>query len=674
MSIPLAILVSLATGLVVAGLLYRKRPPGKGMWPLLLALRALLIAGVVLLLFNPTWPVTEVKTLYPRLYVAMDRSESMSMGPDGPVLEEKANRAKMALEQALEGVAEVVPLHFTDEVEKGWGTGFAGAQTKLDAPISWLKTGTDQRLLAGLVLITDGISTRGSGAGQLQPNFPLYMLWQGDTLPKPDVALQSVITNPVAIAGKSIPMEISIAANDLTSPSIDVAVKDAAGNVLYAERWTLPTGKGRVVRRQISLPPLAVGTYPLEVQVEPLAEEQNTSNNKAYVSIVVEPFRKRVVLVYEAPHPDVALFKDAIAEMQSVEIEVVSVKELQEALRPNDLLLAIGQSSEAFVSKGLNNHPGPQCWVLGGASFFELSLWEGAFAWSSSMRTTEFIYPEWQASSPLSWEAPSGWNPPPVSGKAGQITKGGARPAAFVRVGNLVSEAPFMAVIQYPHHGVVIPAGGFWRWKLHEGLKPEWKGTSHQLIQAIIRHLEAEATAEVLRLQVAPQFSVGEAIQGDVILTKPGGGPWLGEKVELVLEGGGTRQEQVLTQQQAVQPFQWKAVPAGVYALKAKTQVEQGGKPFAAEAVVRVEDWNAEAQNLYTDPAVLRRVSSLSGGRAVPLDAAEDLAKSLADTMPPAIRQSFTRYQNLRSAWWYFLILVILASTEWLLRRLGGKL
>ena len=148
----------------------------------------------------------------------------------------------------------------------------------------------------------------------------------------------------------------------------------------------------------------------------------------------------------------------------------------------------------------------------------------------------------------------------------------------------------------------------------------------------------------------------------------------MGEKVKLTLEGRGIKEEVVLTQQQAVQPFQLKSMAAGSYVLKAATVAEPGGKPFTAQVVIRVEDWNAEAQNLYTDPVALRRLASLSGGQAAPLEAAGTVADRVKDTLPPAIRQSFTRYQNLRTSAWFLVFLVILATAEWMLRRLGGKL
>jgi len=109
----------------------------------------------------------------------------------------------------------------------------------------------------------------------------------------------------------------------------------------------------------------------------------------------------------------------------------------------------------------------------------------------------------------------------------------------------------------------------------------------------------------------------------------------------------------------------------GVYTLKIDTRV--GGKPLAAEHRFEVLRRDLESLEVLANHGLLRQMSSLSGGKFVPLERLGDLLKELRVTTKPKQQDTVTHVKLSEDLRWPLIAaLIALLCAEWAFRKRKG--
>jgi hypothetical protein len=628
-------------------------------------LRALIVAGVLMLIFNPTWNVQQVQVILPRVFVGLDRSQSMLENADSADLEVAFQQAVQQATSRWKDRAEVQPFWWGESAHLEMGQGFRAPVTRLDEPLVKTLNASDGRAAAALVF-TDGIALRGLPLEYLPPLAPVHWVGVGDTTRVPDVALGSVVMNQTALANKTIPLEVTVLANDMNVQRGTLRVVDADGVDWLRESIDIPAGSNRVVRRMWRLPAKPAGQYPVRVLLEG-TDDVAKGNNSRFINIEVVESAKKVWLLSNAPHPEIGFLRRVLTQLPQFEVATAAFDERPAPWSAGDILVVIPTQIE--VPAEVRNHRGPQLWIVSQSNGF--SLWDNAVQWKPLIRNPEFIEPIWKSGHWLNWSAPATWEVPPLSGQAGTLTGRGVSTVAEIGIQGVASQAPLLALVNDPHHGALLFGQGLWRWAMHDQRDQQGDATV-SLVQALMGFLEAEPDEEIIHIEINPTFAAGEDVRGAIRVQRPGGGAWLGAQVRLEARGAGQEVRKTIVIESESQPFQLGSLPEGAFRLSATLAAES--KVYAQATGFEVAAVNAEQSDLRARMPEMRAHAAQNNGGFYAFDQWESALEAMEEQLPAGRRQVFVQQTDLRQQVWWSILVLLMMAAEWLLRKWSGKL
>ncbi|MBR9824710.1 MAG: hypothetical protein GYB36_02770 [Alphaproteobacteria bacterium] len=302
--IPLALLYGLlATGLLILVFGAIQRLSG-WLW------RGLTLAGIGLVLANPSL-VEEERELLPDIaLVVTDTSESMQIG--------ERNQAAGSMVDALRAYAENDNQLELVEVE----TRTAADGTALFDTVSAALAGIPQDRLAGLILNTDGqIHDAPGDAEALNLDAPIHQVMPGDRRAGDRrLIIEEAPRYGIVGQGASFRLLVEDSAVDGTA----MVTFRFEGGAPQSHRIAI----GRSIR--IDVPVERRGQNVIEIEVEPGPQELSLVNNRAAVSVNGVRDRLRVLLVTGEPHNGARAWRDLLKSDPSVDLVHFTI------LRPPD--------------------------------------------------------------------------------------------------------------------------------------------------------------------------------------------------------------------------------------------------------------------------------------------------------------------------------------------------
>jgi len=284
-------------------------------WAAIIALMATGLAGVLLILLNPTWleqlPPPSGK---PRLTLLVDASASMSTAdlPGGKSRYQEATRLAAALESDLRREFDVQARAFSAAASPVQVADLADLRP--DALVTdlaeALRSATGEERLQGqaIVLLSDGSHNAGGPAQVLQAvrlaramAAPVYCRTLGGATQVRDMALDLVTPQDVAFAGQNVSIEARLTHKGLAGGRTSVTLH-ADGKELSRQEVTLPPEEPVTVRFEVSQPRKGLARY--EVKAGAVPGEATAGNNEAVFVLrtVDEPIH--VLLLEGKPYWD----------------------------------------------------------------------------------------------------------------------------------------------------------------------------------------------------------------------------------------------------------------------------------------------------------------------------------------------------------------------------------
>ena len=178
-----------------------------------------------------------------------------------------------------------------------------------------------RKIIAGAVIFTDGQINQGSlpSSFDLKPTFPIHIIGVGDTIPMIDLAVQSIDAPPVVVKGEKIDLDVLISSLGNISERINVTLFH--GDRLIGSKVINVSGHGGRDQVRFRVEPAIVGETSYRVQVSALADEINIQNNRQIVRIHILKDKYGIAMLTGAPNYNTSILKHYIGENQKYELD-----------------------------------------------------------------------------------------------------------------------------------------------------------------------------------------------------------------------------------------------------------------------------------------------------------------------------------------------------------------
>ena len=655
-------------------------------------LRFLLVTALSFLLLGPMFRalLTELET--PIIVIAQDNSESVYSGKDTSFYNGAYGEKINGLIDQLSADHEVKTYSFGETVREGMPLDFTDKQTDISELINELDVLYSNRNVGAIILASDGMYNKGMNplyaAGLDQLDAPLYTLALGDTTLKKDLVVQKVAHNQLAYLGNDFPIEVLVHAGQCKDEPTQLrVVKDGA--VIQTKPIQI---KSQTFLETVPLVLNAEekGIQHYTIELVPVADEISTVNNYMDIYIDVLDNRQQVLILAEAPHPDIRALKAAIESNKNYELEVVLVSDQRHPVftteaaiqKYNLVILHQLPATSRKALKLVNSIMESEIPVLGivgrksninaiNAMPFGVSIKKSG----GRINEVEAVVNKESKLFSLGPEMESNIsNYPPLQAPFGEYSLDpGVHVLLHQKIGRVVTAQPLLLFNAREKVKRGIIAGeGIWRWRLREYQVSRSHEAFDQLVSKVVQYLSLQEDKSPFRVMSKNQFLENEKVifEAEVydetfaLTNEPD------VNINIANEEG---KQFPFVFRRVGEAYQLDAgrMEAGVYSYQATVRV--GEKVHTETGVFSVKPIQVEAVRSVADFRMLNTLALKKGGQMVAAQDMELLAELInnQESIKP-IAYTTTLLEELIHLKWIFFLLLSWASVEWFLRKRNG--
>ena len=675
-------------GLAFAATLYWRDTTFKEQSPMLNkilgVLRWLTATIIAVLLLSPVLKssVTEIKK--PVVVLAQDVSESIAVAvKDTPQYKSQFE----ALKTALGDKYDVKTYSFGEKVREGVDFQFKDKLTNTSDLVKNVYDLYSNQNLGALVIASDGIYNEGSNPlyAAAKLNAPVYTVALGDTTPKRDLIVKRVFHNNIAYLGDKFNIQIDVAADNCagSNTTLTVAKLDASGNPSVVNTTPISINKNDFFStKEVTLEASQAGVMRFRVAVTSVSGEATTVNNVKEIFIEVLDARTKILILANAPHPDLAAINEGIVLNKNYTVSIGYVNDLKVNVADYDFVIlhqvpSVTNSGDAALNI-LNSKKTPRLYIVGAQSDCrKLTTLQNMMTLSADGRNMNDVQATVNGAFNLftldnTFNQFPNFNP--IQSPFGEFKEaGGGQVLFYQKIGKVDTKFPLIMLGE--SNGIrtgIITAEGLWKWRLFDFAQHQNHELFDGLMSKIITYLSVKEDKRKFRASTDKNmYRENEPIQFSAELYNNSYELINDADVRVILTNSEGKQfPYTMNKEGRAYALNTGVLPVGNYQYKATTSV--GGQQLEAGGAFSVQPIQLELYETTADHAVLRALANQFGGSMVyPKDMASIADSIKARTLKP-IMYTTNKTESVMNLKWIFGLLILLLATEWFLRRYFG--
>ncbi|GAB3920815.1 vWA domain-containing protein [Larkinella terrae] len=684
-SSPWWLLLCLAVGAGYAFALYQRNSGWSQRMNLALAaFRFLVVSVVCFLLLNPLIRSTQTITEKPKVVLAIDNSESMTVGGRAQL-----NRALEAADQLRERLTsddiEVSVQTLGDSLVTGdlKTIPFNQRTTDLSNLLGGIRNSYEGRNLTDIVLISDGIANQGLSPTFGRYNFALHTVGVGDTIPKRDVQLKDAVANKIAYLGNQFPIQADVVSYGFQGKNGTVVLRQ---NGKELSRQTVNFNRPETFQ-QLTFQTFSnqKGMQHYVIEVLPQSGEFTPRNNRRDVYIDIIDGKEKILLLALTPHPDVKALRSIIEKNQNYELDIRILNggtaEIPDKVYDLVILHQLPDNlnaGAAAVQKALQKNT-PVLFILGNQSGLQsfnglnpvMQITAGG---GQTDKVTGRFNPDFRQLNLDAQKLTLLDRLPPVLVPFGDFKLSpGSEVVLWQQVGSVRTSKPLLAINSTAQRKAAVLAGeGLWEWRLEEFAITDNQAVVDELFQKVMQLISIKEDRRKLRVYpIRNEFLAGEKVTFETEMYNDIYEKLFDRPVRLEI----TNERDVprsfnYTPTSNNSRFEVSSLPEGVYRFRATASLNGRTESATGEFIVREQQF--EAINTTADHLMLRQLAQQTGGRFYNAATLSSLADDLVKKKPPGRLSSNEELNELINLRWLFFLIVVLISVEWGLRKYHG--
>jgi len=650
---------------------------------LLTVLRFLSTTIIAFLLLAPMVKMTIHKKEKPVVVFAQDNSESILYNRDSAFYKNQYAVSVKKLIDELGKDYDIRLYDFGDRLRSPLSFGFSDKQTDISSIFSEMQSVFANRNVGAVILASDGLYNNGKNplysAANIQ--FPVYTIALGDTNRYRDLIVSGLNFNKVTFLGNNFPVELLISAFKAKGQQSVLSVFHN-NELLYTKNIII--NDDRFYQNiNIQLPAKEPGMQRFRVVFSPIQGEENLINNSRDFFVHVLDSRQKILILAEAPHPDLSALKQSIETNDNYKVDVIMADDYNSSFAGYGLVIlhqlpSLKHSERFFKDEITRNHV-PVLFILGGLtnlnSFNNLNT--GLILNTSKTQTDEAL-PEMNNSFTyftLSDEIKRAVQEyPPLNTPYGDYKVfTSSSVLLYQRIGSVITQKPL--ILFNKDAGLVngiITGEGIWKWRLYNYMKEENHNAFDELINKTVQYLSVKGNTGLFRVFVKNVIPENEETEFEAELYN--------ESYELINEAevhltiyNSENKKYEFTFGKTDKAFHLNAVyfPEGEY--KYSATVVNAGKTYGQKGAFYVAAVNLEAINTIADHALLNKLAKEHDGTMIfpgEISRLPEILKKRNDIKP--LSYTIKNYSELINLPLLLLFIIMLLSAEWFTRKRSG--
>lgn len=684
------ILLCVVLGTIYTSLLYirnKNKTYSPTLTKVLFTIRLFSVTLIAILLLAPMVRQTVNETEKPIVIIAQDNSESIIHCNDSSYYATDYLRQMEQTQARLKEDYELASYTYGEKVtiltEDGKPS-YKERHTDISELITEIGNRYHNHNIGAIVIAGDGIYNRGIHPADALTGIraPIYTIALGDTSERRDASIADIRYNKIAYLGNRFPLEVRVVASQLEGEHKTLTISHKS-KVIHSRKLEY-TSNHYDHTEQFVVEASDPGIMNIEIEIGHADKEETYRNNSCNIAVEIIDSRQKIAIVANAPHPDIAALQQSIAKNQNYEVTCHLISDLTKIDKSYDLLILHNLPSQRhyLTQEHLSQiKETPTIIVLGSETDInrlnktELGLRIHTRLTKNNEVTptvnkdfTHFTLEEKIEQSLIQW-------PPLVSPFGEYHLIGNSQTLLTAKIGTVVSEQPLISLTwQDEIRRTFITGEGLWRWRLTDYQMSGTHDNFDKLIEKIITCTSLQLKKEKFHVTAGPTYSEGTDTEIQAELYNDNYETVNQPDAQLKLtDSEGIQKEYPFSRTGTTYRINLGCLPAGTYQYAASASLN--GTNYNKTGYFIVESFNNEIQTLKANHSLLNTLSSTTGG--------EMLYPQEISTLPERLQKrediqsvvyTQTRYKELLNTPLLLIIIVILLSTEWILRKYNGEL
>ena len=693
------VVLCLLLGAIYSFVLYylpvgNKRPdfPRKVIIPLSI-LRFVVVSVLAFLLLAPLVSRQVREREKPLVIIAQDNSQSPILSKDSTYYRTSYADAMLRLHKSLADDYEVRSYSYGSQLSKLDGKpSYSELETDISSMLMQLGGLYEGRNVGAFIISGDGIYTHGADPVSIahRYTFPIYTIALGDTTVQCDASLLNIRYNRETYVGRKFPLAITVAANRLKGERQRLTVEQRLPS---STQWTTLftkdiayTSNRFSTTETVLLSAEKAGMQVYRVSLTVADGEATSNNNSSLLHVVVRDNRQKIAIIAATPHPDVAALRRSIEKKDGYETSVFVAGDLamQQGNWDQYDLVILHQlphsASDVALCRSFYDAHVPFVHILGPQTDLKAfnTLSSGVTIstnLNNSVDATASVNRSFTHFA-LSQDVQNTLEQfPPLRAPFGDYHCSSAiQPLLYSKIGNIASDQPLVAVGNNGDVRIAFVFGeGLWRWSIQSEASGDPDPAFDQLLSQLVVYTTTQVKQNPLRVSHRDVYRADEHIvlgaefyDQNMQLTNV---PELRVRIKPLQAAVEEKPaEYIFTRTSSAYSANIGSLPEGSYSYAATTTFS--GKTYSTNGTFMVSRVNAEETNLTANHSIMNTLAVNSGGRlAYPSDV-DSIAEWLkARNDVKTVIHTHTFHTPLISTWWILVLIVLLMSTEWALRK-----
>ncbi len=650
-------------------------------------IRFITVFILTLLLLEPVLKHHNEKIEKPIIVFAQDNSESILLNKDSSYYKGNYKDSLKLLVKKLAASFDVNEFSFGSSVQPGFTFDYTDKVTNFGHLFTELNARYYGRNVGAVVIASDGILNTGSNPIYSNPGFNnivFYAISLGDTSLQKDIAIQNVNHNRMVALGNSFPIEVQLLAKKMIHTNLKLTVLKNQ-EVLIDQELNV-NNELETITLPFILEAEEAGKIKYDVKISETEGELTFQNN--YYSFYVDVLDdiKKVLIIAEAPHPDIAALKWAINDNFNREIEISLLKDYNENLDEVDLIILhkLYEKASADVSSLIKKSRAAKIPVLHitGAQldidFFnnlntgvEIDRHSGiidaiphvnnnfnSFIIGSEMKKQIEKYP-----------------PLKIPFAADYKIKNKSSVLIHQNLNGEITDYPLVAISENNNYREGLILGeGFWKWKMNEYLKNDNAEVFKSVFTKLIQFLISTNKKDRFIIDVDQAFNENEPIQffGEIYNKNYELVNDADINLEIINDSGEVFNKVMVNNGRGYNLFINQLDP-GKYLYSARTQL--GDEEFTKKGSFNINEVRIEFLNSEADPVFLNQLVAPHNGVVFTPNNMQNIYDSILKRKDiVSISHHSNVFDDVVKWKWIFYLFITLLSIEWIFRkRIGMK-
>jgi len=654
---------------------YRRDVQRSTSFPWLTALlRSLVILATLALLLAPPITITKNYTEKPIIVLLQDNSSSI-----GPALGSDSATYRKDVTTLINKLSEqykVVAWGFGSSVKTDSLFNYAQPATDIAAALSAAQEYYGVQNLGAVILATDGRFNQGLNPlyQQLALKCPLYTVGIGDSQMKKDLRILKAYANKSVVLNSNFEVRADIAADLCKGYNNAVQLKEGDKTIA-----TLPLAiNSDKFDRTITFTVKAdqPGLHHYVLSLPPTDSELLTANNKKDIFVEVADERKNILLLSDAPHPDINAIRDALSDLQTYSVTVCTADRMPASLAPYRVIVLHDLPSMKNNITGQLRMAGKPLWfIFSGHSDMMMYNALRDFTHNNFSPTLGHDMPVVYNTAFSAFTLPQQIQSvtdkmPPMVGNAGNVSFNQSGFVLFHNKG--VSAAPVWFLQQGATPYAVLLGEGLWHWRMYEYKNFGNQNITDECIRQTIAFLAAGNNEKPFSV-VLPKYewSDQEAINLNAYLQNANRELINTPDAKItIMDSAEHKTEFSFERNGSAYGLNIGIWAPGTYHYTAQTTAPDQSKTYTVTGTFVVTGMPLEMMQQGADYPLLYSLAHEYKGAFFAANHISSLYDTIThnDHIKPLI-QTNTETAPLVDKKWYFIVILLLATAEWLLRK-----